>query len=188
MKARVPIALPARLESPLLLVLLLALLAGSAWMSALGRPLVTPASPSGIIDFELAGTAERSGEILASWDDATREAARAQTFWDDVLYIPLYVVALSVWAAWGSRRAGRGGLSRLGVVLAWAMLAAGVLDAIENRQLLRQLEAGADGGQAELAAVCAALKFAIVLATIAYGLAIAALVALRALRRRSATT
>jgi hypothetical protein len=183
---RVPLALPARFETPLLLALLLALLAASALLSALGRPLVTPVSPSGIIAFELAGTAERAGEILASWDDAARRAARTQTFWDYVLYIPVYVVALSVWAAWAARRAGRPGWSRVGVVLAWAMLAAGALDAIENWQLLAQLAHGPDGGRAALAAVCAAIKFAIVLATIAYGLGVTALVALRALRRERA--
>jgi hypothetical protein len=183
---RVPFRLPARRESPLLLALLLALLAASAWMSALGRPLVTPASPSGIIAFELAGTAERAAAILASWDDAARAAARTQTFWDFALYIPLYVVALSAWAAWGARRAGSARMSRIGVALAWAMPAAGVLDGIENVQLLAQLEAGADAGRAALAAACAALKFAIVLATVAYGLAAAATRAARSLRRSAA--
>lgn len=180
---RVPIPLPARFESRLVLGLLLALLAASAWISALGRPLVTPASPSGIVDFELAGTAARAGEILASWDGAAREAARTQTFWDGAVFIPLYVVALSAWVAWGARRAGRPGVSRLGVVLAWALLAAGALDAVENRQLLAQLESGADGTRAAWAAACAALKFAIVLAAIAYGIAVSLLVAWRALRR-----
>lgn len=180
---RVPIPLPLRFETPILIALLLALLAASAFMSALGQPLVTPASPSGIIGFELAGTAERAAAILASWDDAARAAARTQTFWDYGLYIPLYVVALSVWAAWGARRMRSPRLSRLGVALAWAMLAAGVLDAIENWQLLALLERGADGRRAALAAACAALKFAIVLATLAYGLAATALLGARALRR-----
>lgn len=185
MRARVPIALPERFETPLLLALLLALLAASAFMSALGRPLETPASPTGIIAFELAGTAARADEILASWDDAARRAARTQTVWDYLLYIPLYVLALSAWAAWGARRAGGGRLSRLGVALAWAMPVAGVLDALENWQLLAQLEQGADGARAALAAGSAALKFAIVLATLAYGVAIAARVGVRALVRRA---
>jgi len=180
---RVPFRLPERFETPILLALLLALLAGSAFLSALGQPLVTYASPSGIIDFELAGTAERAAAILASWDDAARAAARTQTFWDYVLYIPLYVLALSAWAAWGAKRMPGRRLARLGVALAWAMLAAGALDAIENRQLLAQLEHGADAGRAALAAACAALKFAIVLATLAYGLAATAMLGVRALRR-----
>jgi hypothetical protein len=181
---RAPFRLPERHAAPLLLALLLALLAASAWMSALGRPLVTPASPSGILAFELAGTAERSAAILASWDDAARAAARRQTFWDYALYIPLYVIALSAWAAWGARRLGERSprLAQIGVALAWAMPVAGLLDALENAQLLAQLEHGADGGRAALAAAAASLKFAIVLATVAYGLAAAAASAARRLR------
>jgi hypothetical protein len=182
---RVPVPLPERYESPLLLALLIALLAASAWMKGLGEPLVTDPNPHGTIGFEFAGTAERADEILASWDDAARAAARTQTFWDYVLYIPLYVVALSAWAAWGARRFRGPRSSRLGVALAWAMLAAGVLDAVENGQLLAQVEQGADGGRAALAAACAALKFAIVLATVAYGLAASAMVGARALRRQA---
>jgi hypothetical protein len=170
----------------LLAGLLVALLAASAWMSALGRPLVTPASPSGIVAFELAGTATRAAAILDAWDAGARAAARRQTFWDDVLYVPLYVVALSAWAAWGARRATSPGTARLGAALAWAMLAAGALDLVENRQLLAQLENGADARRAALAAVCAAVKFAIVLATLAYGLAVAAAHAARRLRARAA--
>jgi hypothetical protein len=165
--------------------LLFALLAASAWMSALGRPLENRTAASGIIAFELAGSEARAAAILGSWDEAARAAARTQTVWDFVLYIPLYVVALSAWAAWGARRVRSPRLAHLGVALAWAMLAAGALDAIENWQLLSQLERGADARRAALAAGCAALKFAIVLATVAYGLAVTTACATRALRRRA---
>ena len=184
--ARVPVRLPDRPESVVVAALLLALLAASAWMSALGRPLVTDASPSGIIGFELAGTAARAAAILASWDAAARAAARTQTLWDFLLYIPLYVVTLSAWAAWGAKRAPSRRLERLGVALAWAMLAAGALDALENRELLAQLAHGADGDRAARAAACAALKFAIVVATLAYALVVAIRLGARRLRARPA--
>lgn len=174
--------LPARLESPLVLLLVLALAAGSAGMSALGAPLATPASPTGIIGFELAGSAARAAAILASWDDAAREAARTQTLWD-FGYIALYVVALAAWAAWCAERLPGRRAARLGAVLARAMPVAGLLDVVENVQLLAQLADGASAGRAAVAALCAALKFAIVGATLAYALAGTVVVAARALRR-----
>jgi len=176
---------PARPSPPGVLVaaLLVALLAASAWMARLGAPLATATSPSGIVAFELAGSQARAAEILAAWDDAARSAARVQTRWDDWLFVPLYVVALAAWALWCARRLRGGALSRIGVILAWAMPAAGVLDWIENRQLLAQLAGGADPTRAAVAALCAGVKFAIVLATIAYALAGTALVAARAARR-----
>jgi len=173
---------PARLETAAVAALVLALLAASAWMSALGAPLANAVNPSGVIGFELAGTAARAAEILASWDDAARQAARTQTLWDCFLYIPLYIVALAAWAAWCAKRLPRRAPARIGVALAWAMPVAGVLDAIENAQLLAQLAHGADGRRAALAAACAALKFAIVLATLAYALLATAFLAVRARR------
>lgn len=184
--ARGPLRLPSRGESPLVLGLVVALLAASRWMSVLGEPLATAASPTGIVGFELAGTAARAAAILASWDEAARQAARSQTFWDTVLFVPLYVVALSAWGIWCARRLPGGPAARLGVLLAWAMPVAGVLDWIENAQLVAQLDHGASAGRAALAAVSAAVKFAIVLSTLAYALAATATVAVRGWRRRGA--
>lgn len=170
----------------LVAVLVLALLAASAWMTRLGAPLATATSPSGIVDFELAGTQARAAAILAAWDDAAREAARVQTRWDDWLYVPLYVVALAAWALWGARRLGAGALARIGIALAWAMPAAGVLDWIENRQLVAQLAGGADATRAAVAAAAAGAKFAIVGATLLFALVATAIVAARAAVRARA--
>jgi hypothetical protein len=180
---RPPLRLPERAESGLVLAGVLALLAASRWMSALGAPLATPASPAGIIDFELAGTAARAAAILASWDDAAQQAARTQTLWDTVLFVPLYVTALSAWAAWCARRLPGRRQARAGIALAWAMPVAGALDLVENAALWAQLTGGARAGWAALAAACAAPKFAIVLATLAYAFAGTGVVAARAARR-----
>lgn len=175
---------PARAPSGVLVAaLVLALVAASAWMSRLGTPLESPTSPSGIVAFELAGTAERTAAILAGWDDDARDAARTQTRWDDLLFIPLYVVALAAWALWCARRLEGRRLARLGVALAWAMPVAGVLDWIENRQLLAQLDGGADAGRAALAAASAGVKFAIVFATLAWALVASAVLAARGAAR-----
>ena len=175
--------LPARLESPLVLLLVLALAAASIAMSALGAPLATPANPTGIIGFELAGSAARAAAILASWDEAARQAAHTQTLWD-FGFIALYVVALAAWATGCTRRLPGGRAAGLGAGLAHAMPVAGLLDVVENLQILAQLAGGASAGPAAVAALCAALKFAIVAATLGYALIGTTALAVRALRHR----
>jgi hypothetical protein len=136
-------------------------------MAVIGQPLVSPSNPNGIIGFELARSYAKSAAILASWDAAAREAARVQTLWDYFLYIPTYVAALVSWAGWCARRLPGPWLAGICVVLAWAMIPAGVFDMVENWQMLKQLETGADGDRAALAADCAYIKFAIFYATFA---------------------
>ena len=160
---------PAR-EVAIVAGLVVVLLAVTFVMARIGAPLTTPVSPQGIIDFELAGTKERAAEILGAWDATAREAARVQTRADDLVYIPVYVITLSVWAGVVARRVRPGWLARLGVALSWAMFAAGVFDLIENRQMMAQLENGPHAGRAALARAMAQLKFAIVYATMAYAL------------------
>lgn len=181
-----PLRLSARLESPLVLGLVVALLAASRWMAALGEPLATAVNPTGIIGFELAGTSARAAAILASWDEAAHEAMRLQTRWDTLLYVPLYVVTLSAWASWCVRRLPSGSMTRIGIALAWAMLAAGLLDWLENAQLVAQLEHGPSGGRAAVAAAAAGIKFAILIATLVFTFAGTARVAIRRARGRRA--
>ena len=182
---RPPLRFAARRELAVVAALLVALVAASVWMTRLGAPLETAASPRGIIDFELAGTEARAAEILAAWDERAREAARAQTRADDFLYIPVYVLALSAAAGAVATRVRSRTLARLGVALAWAMFPAGLFDLVENRQMMAELESGADGELAELARTMAQIKFAIVYATLAYAL-VGAVVALAGRLRRGA--
>jgi hypothetical protein len=183
---RPPLRLPASREVAIAAALAALLVASSALMLRLGRPLATPVSPQGIVDFELAGSEARAAEILAAWDERAREAARVQTRVDDLLYVPVYVIALSACAGAVATRVRWRWLALLGVSLAWAMLPAGVFDLIENRQLTAQLASGPDAGRAALARAMASLKFAIVYATLAYVL-VGSLVALLAARRSRLT-
>jgi len=130
--------------------------------------LINPTNPNGIIGFELAASYERAAAILASWDSSARAAARTQTLWDSFFYIPIYVMALVSWAGWCARRLTLRWLAWIGVVLAWAMILAGLCDLMENWQMLKQFEMGADGQSAALAANFAYVKFAIFYATFAY--------------------
>ena len=165
---RTPWRLPEQRDTTIVVGLVGICLAATVFMAVIGQPLVNATTPNGIISFELARSYDAAAAILASWDEAARSVARVQTLWDYFLYIPTYVIAFVSWADWCVRRLSRRWLAGIGVLLAWAMLPAGVFDMIENWQMLGQLEDGADGARAAIAATCAWIKFAIVYTTFAY--------------------
>lgn len=167
---RTPWKFPERFETRIVVALVVTSIVATVFMAVIGQRLVSPSNPNGIIGFELAGSYAKAAAILASWDAAAREAARVQTLWDYFLYIPIYVTALVSWSAWCARRLTVRWLAGIGVVLAWAMIPAGLCDMMENWQMLKQLEVGADGQRAALAADFAYVKFAIFYATFAYAL------------------
>jgi len=135
-------------------------------LESMARRLITAAAPMGIVSFELAATAEESREIVASWDEGTREIAR-QNLWWDYLFIPLYTTTLAILgimsAHWFTSR-GLHGLSNLAILLAWGQWLAGLLDFAENSALLRALELYPEipEGLPRLSSTCARCKFVLV--------------------------
>ena len=163
---RLPFArLPAPTRRRAILLLAAAALAIGLRLSSLDAGLRTPASPHGIISFELAGTQERAARILAAWGDAGRALA-ARSLWLDFGFLAAYAPWLALLCAGASERARARSamLAAAGAALAWGQFAAGALDAIENFALLRVLAADAPGGWPLLAAACAWPKFALVAA------------------------
>jgi hypothetical protein len=148
------------------LVLTIAL---SIAISLLGAALFGPAAPSGIVSFEVAGTAVVARNILDAWGPAGIAAARQQTLLDFV-YLLAYGLTLvlgnglAVWV-WARRSVTMGWL---GVVLSWGGLAAALLDAAENIAMLAQFAAGADDTLASVARACANVKFALILSGMIY--------------------
>jgi len=132
----------------------------SAWLSSMGRALVTPAAPHGIVSFELAYDVERSRAILAAWSDEARAVAvLIQGF--DYLYLVVYPAWLSLAAALAGSRLGEG-WRRAGSALSWAVLGSAPLDAVENYALIQQLLHGPTQHDAAVAWWCAVPKFALV--------------------------
>jgi hypothetical protein len=148
-------------------------LAGSlvlmAVFNATGAPLNTPTAPFGIVSFELAGTPERAGAILASWDAGARERA-AFGLGLDYLFMPLYAAAISTACLWAGRvlQGRRFPLARLGAGLAAAVWLAAGLDALENLALARLLFAGPAPAWPQAAWACAAVKFALIFLGLVY--------------------
>lgn len=128
--------------------------------SLTGGPLATDSAPNGIVSLELAGTSSKTQTILESWDQQAQLLA-AFGLGFDYLFMALYVLTLGLACIWArdSLRESRWPFAGLGTPLAWVVLAAGVLDSIENACLMWQLIHGPADALARAAQVCAGIKF-----------------------------
>ena len=150
----------------LLLVVLLAL-AALVMFGRLGPldELLKAREPGGILALEFAWSGQRAARILAAWD-GLEAVVRLQTRWD-FLFLLCYPPALSLACAMLADTPGNP-VSMIGAFVAWAVLAAIPLDAVENLAMLRMLDDGAGEALAKLASWCAGLKFTVLLAVVGY--------------------
>ncbi|UCE84671.1 MAG: hypothetical protein JSU66_09895 [Deltaproteobacteria bacterium] len=156
-------------------------------LDAVGRPLIDAVAPYGIVSFEFAGDLDAARAMLASWGESGRLYA-ALVLGLDYLFLVSYASAIALGCLVVARGLARRGAraAAAGVPLAWALLAAALLDAVENYALIQLLLGSDDGFWARLAYGCALPKFAFVVAGLAYLLAGAGWIAWRRGRRRSA--
>ncbi|MFQ5458902.1 MAG: hypothetical protein ACE5FC_10705 [Myxococcota bacterium] len=129
-------------------------------MAVFDGPLRTGDAPFGIVSFELARTAAKAGAILASWDAAARVSA-GLSLGLDYLFLFAYALALALGCVLvGGLARNRGTwLAALAAPLAWSLLLAAVLDAVENYALIRLLLGEGGGEWPALAWGCAVPKF-----------------------------
>jgi len=135
-------------------------------MQRLDGPLKTPASPQGIVSYELAGNAQTAEAILRSWDANARLHA-ALSLGIDYLYMLAYAGLLAL-AALSARAHASGMMRRAGELAAWGMGLAALSDATENYFLWQMLSRGPAESPASIARTAALLKFALILLTILY--------------------
>jgi hypothetical protein len=132
-------------------------------LQVLGAPLQTDAAPLGIVSFELAGNLPVAQSMLESWGPIGRVYAGVNLGLD-YLFLFAYAGSIGLGCALLAQSLSRRirSLSRAGVILAWGLIAAGLLDAVENYALIHVLL----GSQRELWPVvarwCAIPKFLIV--------------------------
>ncbi|MFQ6674016.1 MAG: hypothetical protein ACE5GH_04445 [Fidelibacterota bacterium] len=137
-------------------------------LNRLNTPLTTPAAPSGIISFELAGELSRTEAILESWGD-TANIHAGFSLGLDYLFLVSYASFIALGCVLGAQTFPPGGLLALvGVFLAWLQFGAAVLDSVENFALIRLLLGDRHEGWPIVARWCALPKFAIVGAGAAY--------------------
>lgn len=128
----------------------------------LDAPLKTDAAPNGIVSFELARTTEAAQAIRDSWDTNARLFA-AFGLGLDYLFMPAYALALSLGLLLSASNRS-GWYSQLAAWMGWGALAAALFDAVENYALWKELTGSVFSPYPEIAALCASVKFALLLA------------------------
>jgi hypothetical protein len=139
---------------------------------------------NGIVTLELPWDSERAQQLVAALGEDGIRIATLQVQLD-FAFLLLYPIALSTTCALFARHVGPV-LGRLGMVMAWAVLMAAPLDAIENLAILKMLGGHTAAPWPMLSTICAAAKFSLVIGALLYAAAGAVAWTLRALRVRSA--
>jgi hypothetical protein len=149
--------------------LIIATLALTAALQIVGRPLQTAAAPLGIVSFELAGTLAEAQAMIASWDSGAQLRA-SFSLGLDYLYMPLYAVtiALACLRAAATSLRSLQAAAALGILLAWGLGLAALLDAVENAALWQMLQGSTAAAWPVVARWCAIVKFAWVIAGLLY--------------------
>ena len=120
--------------------------------------LETHASPLGIVSLEFANSQKRITEIKDQWTlNGMLERARTNIRMD-YLFIPFYAMLFYTLCGTISVRMHRG-WAKLGVLLAFGALVAGLLDAGENLLMLLALRGISSNSTAVLTSVLAGVKF-----------------------------
>jgi hypothetical protein len=154
--------MPVNLRKPLFYVFFALTILIFGVFRVLDQPLQTLAAPNGIVSFELAGKADSSQSMVDSWDaNARLSAAFGLGF--DYLFMPTYALALSLGLllAIGNKR------NRYAVFAAWigwGVFVAAIFDAVENYALWRVLTGDVVSPYPEIAALCATIKFGLLIA------------------------
>ena len=153
--------IPGNLRKPLFYVFLALTVAIFGVFRFLDQPLHTTSAPSGIVSFELAGKANSSQSMVDSWDANARLFA-AFGLGLDYLFMPAYALALSLGLllAIGNKKNWYGTFAAW---MGWGVFAAAIFDAVENYALWRVLTGDVVSPYPEIAALCAAIKFTLLM-------------------------
>jgi hypothetical protein len=139
----------------------------------IGFRFIGPAKPN-IVDFELAGTTARTSEIINAWD--TQDKVRAGfSLGIDFLYMPVYSTLIALACVWAAGIFASRQWRATGLLFAWGLWAAALLDAVENMALTVLLFGTVANPYPQIAQLCATLKFCLILLGLAF--AVVALVA-----------
>jgi hypothetical protein len=172
--------IPAERWSRVFASLVIATLAVMAVLRVMNAPLQNEAAPGGIVPFELAGGVEQATHILESWD-ATARIYAAFGLGLDFLFMVVYSTSIAMACLWAASVLGGvgGGLTGLGVWLAWGQWGAALLDAMENVALFVVLVGPVSSPWPQVAWGCATVKFALILMGLFYVMVAACIATVR---------
>jgi hypothetical protein len=154
--------IPAHLRKPLFYVFLALTFAIFGVFRGLDSPLRTAAAPNGVVSYELARTVDTAQSIVNSWDSNARLFA-AFGLGLDYLFMPAYAIALALGLLLTMN--GRFGWHHhLAAWMGWGAFAAALFDSVENYALWKELIGGVFSPYAQIAALCATIKFILLIA------------------------
>lgn len=158
-----PLTILAHLSRPRIFVIILVawLLLGGLMMWFL-RPINSvPNMPKAGISLQMAGSEGTARNVLKKWGESGQLRV-AYTIGLDALYIVLYVGLLILgcrMAADGFAAAGQTTLARLGLLLAWVGVVAGLFDWMENAGQMQMLTGHLSSGWPAIVRICSWVKF-----------------------------
>jgi hypothetical protein len=140
-------------------------------MAPVDLPLRTPASPNGILSYEVAGDAATAQRMIDAWDGRARLHA-AFGLGIDYLFMVVYSTTIALGCLWAADvfRGAVPALAGLGAPLAWAQWLAAVLDAKENVALTIMLFGAVRDPWPAVAWWAAVTKFCLIVAGMLYAL------------------
>jgi hypothetical protein len=149
------------------LTLLVGTLILLAVFQILNVPLTTSAAPHGIVTYELAGSVHATADILQAWDERA-DLFAAFSLGLDYLFMPFYGLTIAMATLLTGSRHTSNWIKSLGTISGWGVLNATVFDAIENYALWKILQGALVQPWPEIAAVCAQIKFFLILIALLY--------------------
>ena len=135
-----------------------------------GASLKTPNTPNGIIDLEFACNTEKTNTVINTWASINHEdtiTAAKQNTWLDFIFIFFYAGFLFLAAKNISRSFG-GFFGKAGKIVAKAVLAAALLDVLENTGMLITLWGNGSGTISFLTTTCSLIKWGLVILSVIY--------------------
>jgi hypothetical protein len=153
--------IPAHLRKPLFYVFLVLTIVIFGIFRGLDSPLRTAAAPNGVVSYELARTTDTAQGIVNSWDSNARLFA-AFGLGLDYLFMPAYALALSLGILL-TMNVRSGWYSYLAAWMGWGAFAAALFDTVENYALWKELISGVFSPYAQIAALCATIKFVLLI-------------------------
>lgn len=132
--------LPGRARLPVFLALAASSGVVHHRMGRMSKQNKTPEAPRGMLSLLLGGSAERDGEVLASWDGSAQQRA-VQNLRLDPLFSMCWTSAAAIGCMWAAEPLGRHRpvLSGLATWLVWAELLAAVLATQKDLLLLAEV-------------------------------------------------
>jgi hypothetical protein len=133
-----------------------------------------------IVQLELARTEERAVELIGGCDEAGLDELRTALRFDDLVFVPLYVITVGFWSVVGTRRLEWSSRRRRALVAAAApaILVAGLLDLVENHHLATVVDAAGASPAIADAFTASVAKWLLA----AYGATVAVVVLVRSVR------